>query len=895
MRIKPGRGLLGARGRPPGKGSRPLAPANSKEGTLGKRVRRGALSVQLAFRAANRSRVQLVLGAFATVAFILIMIALLPASPLFSPGTCACPATAMARTRLLALAKTALVARIGAAGELNPIAMLLGPPGLLRHPLALAPADVSGCGELPAGSLALVLLGDTVRSADANASAPAAPLLGCAQATVFPWSEWADAARHFAASNDGWWRAPAVRALWEDGKTTSARATAKKPPLPRAEWWVRPGVSVIAACMDRPDTLAKASASWFTAHGVDEVVLVDWSSASHAITALPVSALSDPRLVAARVEGEGEWALARAYNLALALSSRETILKVDCDTRLRADFIRRHDLRGGDFYAGDWRALNPLLTKNQLHVNGLLLARRDDILAVGGYDERIATYGWDDSDVAQRLSATRKYRRFDYSDVEHIVHPASLRVARQASSALLPHAHPQAAAVEIQRNRLLLTRFGLQPWQAAAPRTVWDIELRSSADSQAGAGVFGRAAGVVPIAPGGPAVFVATAATKVPAANEMVSEEQSVDAAIRAMRIVLMRYGFPPSVPKSLSLPFLRGLLTKVSYPERFADTSIALRGGCMARLLGHSATLAVTSGGEGAEVVSNEALFSKSAAPPPEGYSGWRARLLWKAPDEECGCKFNDAFLPFRAEISSTWAYPDEEPHFRAYQAGVLPSDVEGVLASFDKQAVTKKASHAPGLWPGQPTNDTTRALFAQLSCDIPPPKGSAWHTLAVRTVLRELRPREPVRNALAASFGTQIKTLLDSPLLHATAWPVLVGQAATTQVLNMFKDPLVLDLNRVWGAAGAEGALVPNALEQRAAALVVGMRIAREENWRGRLADLGEARVRSIGMVVDELDKRFKRLFAGCPDNAAAYLDEYPELAMVAAGLLSANYCMN
>lgn len=151
MRIKPGRGLLGARGRPPGKGSRPLAPANSKEGTLGKRVRRGALSVQLAFRAANRSRVQLVLGAFATVAFILIMIALLPASPLFSPGTCACPATAMARTRLLALAKTALVARIGAAGELNPLAMLLGPPGLLRHPLALAPADVSGCGELPAG------------------------------------------------------------------------------------------------------------------------------------------------------------------------------------------------------------------------------------------------------------------------------------------------------------------------------------------------------------------------------------------------------------------------------------------------------------------------------------------------------------------------------------------------------------------------------------------------------------------------------------------------------------------------------------------------------------------------------------------------------------------------
>lgn len=215
-------------------------------------------------------------------------------------------------------------------------------------------------------------------------------------------------------------------------------------------------------------------------------------------------------------------------------------------------------------------------------------------------------------------------------------------------------------------------------------------------------------------------------------------------------------------------------------------------------------------------------------------------------------------------------------------------------MLSSVEKHAVTKKATHAPGLWPGQPVNDTTRALFAQLSCDLPPARGNAWHALAVRTVLRELRPKKQVVDALPASFGTPIRTLLDSTFLHATTWPVLIGPTAAAQVVSMFRDPLVLGLNTAWGGSSADGAQAI-ALEQRAAALVVAMRIAREKNWRSRLADIGEARVSAIGAVVDELEKRFGRLFTGCPEHAAVYLDEYPELAMVAAGLLSANYCMS
>lgn len=549
VRLKPGRSPLdkSSRACPPGKGDLPLGGVSgtlSGAGwALGKRVRRGALSVQLTLRAARRSHVLPFIGLLTALVLILIIAATRPARKLFTPRACFCPTTPAERATMLELAKTALVVRIGSSGELHPLATLLGPPCLLRHPLELEPADVTGCGDLRAGALALLLLDDTARAADRKATAPAAPLLGCAQAALFPWRDWDDVARPPSQTGLPWWRAPRQRALWLEAKLNAARATAGKVPLPRAEWWVRPGVSVVAACMDRPDTLAKASASWFKALGVDEVVLVDWGSAKHAVNELPTSARNDARLVSVRVEGEKLWALSRAYNLAMALSSRETVLKVDCDTLLGTDFVKRHTLQGGDFYAGDWRAVNLTSKKkseeNKLHVNGLLLARRDHILAVGGYDERIATYGWDDTDLVERLAATREYRRFDYSDVEHIPHPATLRVVHQGASALLPRGHPQAAAVEIQRNRILLSNFGLKPWRATSRRTVWDIELRSSADARGGTGVFGRAVGVAPSTPGGPTVLVATAAMTVPSLTDLVTKEQSLAASAGALRTVL--------------------------------------------------------------------------------------------------------------------------------------------------------------------------------------------------------------------------------------------------------------------------------------------------------------------------------------------------------------------
>ena len=163
--------------------------------------------------------------------------------------------------------------------------------------------------------------------------------------------------------------------------------------------------------------------------------------------------------------------LLRAYNLALQMALRTKVLKVDCDTRLVRKFVLKHKLSNDDFYAGDWRALRKPASE-KLYVNGLLLARRDDLLSSGAYDERITTYGWDDSDLTERMSPTRELRRFDYGLVSHIAHSASLCVSTQGLHFLLIPGHPLAASLKIKRHRLILTRLNLLHWRSKFARTV---------------------------------------------------------------------------------------------------------------------------------------------------------------------------------------------------------------------------------------------------------------------------------------------------------------------------------------------------------------------------------------------------------------------------------------
>ena len=83
----------------------------------------------------------------------------------------------------------------------------------------------------------------------------------------------------------------------------------------------------------------------------------------------------------------------------------DTVLKVDCDTYVERGLLELNPLQNhaGDrkiFRYGDYRSAKD---ENEIHINGCIMARMDTLRAVNMYDERLQQYGWDDSNLYDRL------------------------------------------------------------------------------------------------------------------------------------------------------------------------------------------------------------------------------------------------------------------------------------------------------------------------------------------------------------------------------------------------------------------------------------------------------------------------------------------------------------
>lgn len=199
-------------------------------------------------------------------------------------------------------------------------------------------------------------------------------------------------------------------------------------------------ISLVAACKDRTAFLQTALPQWLhVLHPrLDEIVLVDWATSppDFVPVAEVVHATDDARVAVVSLTHPSPWALSRAYNLGFALARGEWILKLDCDTALANHFLTEHRLPTGDeksFYRFDWRLARD---KNEQHLNGIFLARTAHIRAIHGYDERITTYGWEDSDFYTRLekgydgiASPLEAVPINRDTVRHMAHDDSLRDA----------------------------------------------------------------------------------------------------------------------------------------------------------------------------------------------------------------------------------------------------------------------------------------------------------------------------------------------------------------------------------------------------------------------------------------------------------------------------------
>lgn len=178
------------------------------------------------------------------------------------------------------------------------------------------------------------------------------------------------------------------------------------------------GISIITACKDRNRNLSISIASWIPLREVREIIIVDWDSKIDVAETL--AHLDCTKIKIIKVYNQPKWILSTALNLAAIFSSSTQILKLDCDNILSSDFFAHHCLVPNKFYTGNWKQSR---NTNENHLNGVLYVARSDFFGVNGYNEYLTRYGWDDSDLYNRLEHN-SLQRYDINNdkIQHIPH-----------------------------------------------------------------------------------------------------------------------------------------------------------------------------------------------------------------------------------------------------------------------------------------------------------------------------------------------------------------------------------------------------------------------------------------------------------------------------------------
>jgi hypothetical protein len=188
----------------------------------------------------------------------------------------------------------------------------------------------------------------------------------------------------------------------------------------------RPGISIITVCMNRrPHLLASLPRVSAWPHH-EEHIVVDWSS--H--TPLRRDELpDDPRIRLLRVEGETLWHPSLAYNFAASQVRTDWIFRLDADCWVQdlepLELLQNQPADGWVARASQGGSL------------GAVLVRRDRFNAVGGFNELMRSYGFEDKDLIYRLEAQPEARIGDLAaeHIRFIPHNAQVRANLPGSEA----------------------------------------------------------------------------------------------------------------------------------------------------------------------------------------------------------------------------------------------------------------------------------------------------------------------------------------------------------------------------------------------------------------------------------------------------------------------------
>jgi len=226
---------------------------------------------------------------------------------------------------------------------------------------------------------------------------------------------------------------------------------------------IKNGNSVLIGCRNRIKNLYKVLTHIIDYPNIDEIVVVDWNSDRHIKTEKEIIELCSifNKLKIYTVTNVDKWIHTKVWNLGCLLCEYENIYKIDCEILPHKYFIHEHPLNDFIFYHGHWKDKNnKIKDSDKIQIVGSIFCKRKNLLTVNLWNEHIRNYGWEDSNIYERLSENLKKIYID--DVQFNFITDDDKNKNYLNDVVDELTVPQ----KIQKNRLLTNVYNIYNWNS---------------------------------------------------------------------------------------------------------------------------------------------------------------------------------------------------------------------------------------------------------------------------------------------------------------------------------------------------------------------------------------------------------------------------------------------
>ena len=183
-------------------------------------------------------------------------------------------------------------------------------------------------------------------------------------------------------------------------------------------------VGIATVCMNREENLIKSLPSWLES-GAECIHILDWNSKINLEELIKQKFEDINKIKFYKINNGDKWVLTHSFNFVLSSLKTDFIAKFDCDHICKLGIFNELNLEKGSFYRFNFK-------DNKDGTNGAFISCREILERANFFDERIVTYGWDESDLFERVQDFSKTICFlDPSYISHLPHFKDQRTESQ--------------------------------------------------------------------------------------------------------------------------------------------------------------------------------------------------------------------------------------------------------------------------------------------------------------------------------------------------------------------------------------------------------------------------------------------------------------------------------